>query len=178
MELKLPLNALICHPCAEEHGRAIPVLQPDAVMAEIVVPRSDGTARKVPIHVMRMTFEDAGDGRARGHVRARVPCLDCSGAHEVDVSDIYRAPELHLTGAARCACGRSMKFERKASWDYVDEGEHGGVIELTAVLTCDECHTRADETLRFAAPDMARAQAAGSVALDIAAAERKPQAGS
>lgn len=173
MELKLRFKDLICPACAGQNARAEHGLQPDYVNAEISFPAENGRpARTVPIKIKHMTFEDIGDGTALGQVKARIPCIDGDHAHDIDISDLYRAPQLHLEGAARCAKGHKMAFERRSSWEYVDDDEFGGEIRLSGILRCAECASHATETLRVKAPDMIAAEAAGQIDVNLNTATR------
>jgi hypothetical protein len=176
MKLRLPFKDLVCRECKTkleqpEHG-----LKPDYVVAEVAIPEGGNRpARKVDIDVVRMRFEDIGEGFVRGHVEARVPCINGDHEHDIDVTDIYRAPQLHLEGAARCPKGHEMTFERRGSWEYTDNGEFGGVILVSGILSCTECRLQSLETLRFDAPRMAEAEATDRFIVDVTAATTEPQ---
>ncbi len=171
MEMNLPFNRLVCPKCAGDIRKPERKYKPDYMIAEVVVEGDAGLKRKVAIDVMRMKIEDVGNGLARGHVKARVPCINGDHEHEIDITDIYRAPQIHLEGNVRCPKGHKMALEKIDSWEYIDEAEYGGQILVSGTFHCPQCGGASGrEILRVKAPDMREAQLAENIVLNLEAA--------
>jgi hypothetical protein len=118
-----------------------------------------------------MKIETMGEGLVRGRIEARVPCIGGDHMHDIDIGDIYQAPQLHLEGHARCQQGHGMRLEQVESWEFLDDGDHGGRIILVGIFNCSECNTGdRRETLRLPAPDMTAANVTGTIGLSLDAA--------
>ncbi|MDI4663486.1 hypothetical protein K9U40_03920 [Xanthobacter autotrophicus] len=172
MNVKLPFRRLVCPHCAAEAEHRPRGMSPDGMFAEVRFQAEGGRpARSVAIDVLRLKVEDRGEGLTHGHVTARVPCIGGDHTHDIDISDVYRAPQLHLEGSVRCSRGHPMTLDKVTSWEYLDDGEYGGTILVSGLLSCVACGGPAiAETVRLAAPDMASAAAGGDMRLNLEAA--------
>jgi hypothetical protein len=69
-----------------------------------------------------------------------------------------------------------MTFERSDSWEYIDDDEYGGMIEVSGILRCSRCASSINETFRVKAPDMLAIEASGKINVDLEAATRLAEA--
>lgn len=163
MELPLPLPRMVCQDCSASHLPKQSGMRPDYIYAEIHLGAEAGrAARTVPFKIKRLRFEDLDDGSARAHIMVRVPCLDGDHMHDIDIGDLFKAPQLFLSGQRRCQNDHPMTFERLGSWEYVDDDDYGGTIEFSGVLRCAVCGISEERAL----------QSAGEVSLDAKTARR------
>jgi hypothetical protein len=173
MQVKLPFGSrLYCHECSGAQKKRGKKLQSDHMVSETAFPATaDRPARKVAIDVLSLKVEDVGNGLARARISARVPCVGGDHAHEIDISDVYQAPQLHLEGNARCHKGHKMSFERMESWEFVDEAEYGGRIAICGLFSCPACGVSAEQqTVHLNGIDLSKAQDAGAISANLDAA--------
>lgn len=172
MKLDIPFEQLLCVSCAKEMQRPQDIAGGDYAFVEVPVPRRDGEAPvKVPMQVINLWSEPRGPGRRSTKLIARVTCSGCGNDHTIDLSAVYRAPELHMTTSYPCRqCGQPMRFEGEPEFNYEDRGESGEFITLIGTMVCDQCHTQESMSSQLAASDVPRALETGVLELNLAQA--------
>lgn len=170
MKLDIPFEQILCSSCAEEMKRPQDIAGGKYAFTEVHVPgKGDQPAVKVPMQVLSLWSQPQGPARRSAKLVARVACSGCGSDHTIDLSDVYKAPVLHVENALPCRqCGNPMRFEGEPEFNYEDRGESGEFITLTGTMVCDQCHRQQPESATLAAPDISHALQTGVLEVNLA----------